>query len=1312
MSLLQLAPGSLFANRFEIQRAAGSGGMGTVYRALDRYTGGSVALKLLHSASGDSAEGARFAREAQLLSELHHPGIVAHAAHGQTPDGQRFLAMEWLEGHDLGERLRRGPLTVRDSLHLVEQVADALAAAHQRGIIHRDLKPSNLFLVGGDVARVKLLDFGIARRMGATQAMTRTGMVVGTPEYMSPEQARGSRDLSPAADLFSLGCVLYECLTGQPPFVADHIAAVLVRILFEQPVPIQELRLGISPLLATLTARLLAKAPEQRYADAAALRRDLVNLGELPEPSLALTMAGPAPKAESFAEQEQSLFSIVLAAANEEEIGLGATQTGGDAQLAAASRQALLSGIAGLGGAADFLANGTLVVTVPPLGSAQDQATQAARAALLIKEHWPDAIVSMATGRGAVRGRTAVGEVVEQAARSLKTASRPAAGTPTSGVIADALSAKLLTGRFAQRPHPGGAVLLYEEREVDTSRPLLGRPTPCVGREAELGALESQLAACIEESEARVVLFSAPPGTGKSRLRHEFIRRLQKRSEPLTVMIGRGDMTSAGAPYGILRPMLHKLCDLSASDPIETQRERLQRRIAQNVPAADAERVLLFVGELCRIPFPEEGRPMLQAARQDPAIMRECLRRAFLDLLAAECKAAPVLLLLDDLQWGDELTVSLLDQALREQSNAPLLILCFARPEVRELFPHLWPAHKVQEMPLKALSRKACERLIAHVLGQQLSPEVVTRAIEQSAGNALFLEEIIRSLAEGQSEVQSATVVAMLQARLGRLDGSLRRIVRAAAVFGQTFWTNGVAEILGLAQSHAEVQDALVALVAEELILPHDNSRLPHQSEYAFRHALVRDAAYSLLTENDVRAGHRLAGRFLVTAGEPSSAIIGEHFELGGELLLAAQHYLRAAEESLGRGDYAGAQQRAERGLRCAPDGLLLGQLHGVVCKVAFSLNRYDGVRESAAVALRLLPPGSLGWCRAVHGALYAALGRQDPGEMFASISLLLSTEPEAEARSAYIEALGYVSPGLVVAAPLPVMEALAARLVPIVELASRENPTIRRYLHMHESGMAGFRSPRPWFALQQSREMVRLSHEAGDRRSELAFLAGAIGYGWLGLGAREEAEKFLLSVEKQVAQSQEGLFLALWRHNLAWVLTEAPDEDSWDRAAQLAALLQTETSGLLYIPLFGQGILARVALLKGRFAEAEQRAGGVMQLFSMMPLWLTRTASVQIRALLALGRNAEATAVAETVLAALPALGGAGQTEVELRLACSEAFRAAGHDERAVAELRETLRQISLRADDIPDPVWKNSYLTRNPSCVRAREVAREWGI
>lgn len=893
----QLSPGGLFANRFEIQRAAGSGGMGTVYRAIDRFSGNAVALKLLHAGSGAPDETERFSREAQLLSELRHPGIVTYVAHGQTPDGQRFLAMEWLDGHDLGYRLEQGPLPVPDCIRILEQVADALSIAHGQGIIHRDLKPTNLFLVGGDLGRLKVLDFGIARRLRGAQALTQTGVIVGTPEYMAPEQVRGARALTPAADLFSLGCVLYQCLTGQQPFAADHVAAVLVRILFDDPPPLGDRGPAVPASLLTLLDRLLAKDPSLRVPDAAALRASLLALGEVSEPNPATTIAATGSRRDRFADEEQDLFSIVLAAPDEEVLALENTQARDTPDPLTTDQQTLPRAIEKLGATTEVLADGTLVVTVPPLGSAQDQAILAARAALLVKERWPQASVSMATGRGTGRGRTAIGEVVELAARLLKRQSSPS--RPAASVAIDPLSARLLADRFAQTPYPGGALLLYEEREVDASRPLLGKPTPCVGREAELGALEILFRSCVEESQASVAVILAPPGIGKSRLRHEFLRRLQQHNEPFTVLLGRGDLTSAGTPYGILGQAVRRLCELESGDDKEAMREALRNRLKQTVGEAECGRIAMFVGEIAGVTFPEEGAPALRSARQNPRQMRDCVREAFLDWVRAECTAGPVLLVLDDLQWGDELSVGLIDELLHAMRELPFFVLALGRPELPEVLPNLWQAHRPQLIPLKALSKKAAERLVHHVLGKGVSAQVMNRILEQSNGNALFLEELIRSATAGNAAGPTDTILAMLQARIGRLDPGPRRALLAASVFGECFWLGGLAMLLGAKDLPGELERSVEALIQLELIEPHRRSRLADQPEYRFHHALVRDAAYALLTETDRVTGHLRAGQFLEPAGEQDSAMIAEHFERGNDPNKASEHYLLAGERAV-----------------------------------------------------------------------------------------------------------------------------------------------------------------------------------------------------------------------------------------------------------------------------------------------------------------------------------------------------------------------------------------------------------------------------
>ena len=192
MLLSHTRPGDILAGRFEIERLAGEGGMGVVYRARTRPEGEVVALKIVRTSKREEQE--RFDREVRLLSQLNHPAIVRHIDHGELTSGESFLAMEWLEGEDLGQALARGPLSLAAALALAQRVAGALAVAHLRGIVHRDVKPRNIFLPRGDARAAKLLDFGIARQEHEARLVTNTGALIGTPGYFAPEQARGDKD--------------------------------------------------------------------------------------------------------------------------------------------------------------------------------------------------------------------------------------------------------------------------------------------------------------------------------------------------------------------------------------------------------------------------------------------------------------------------------------------------------------------------------------------------------------------------------------------------------------------------------------------------------------------------------------------------------------------------------------------------------------------------------------------------------------------------------------------------------------------------------------------------------------------------------------------------------------------------------------------------------------------------------------------------------------------------------------------------------------------------------------------------------------
>lgn len=1311
MGNLQLEPGTLVANRFELIQIAGSGGMGTVYRAQDRYSGETVALKLLDAYARHRDDVERFTREATLLSSLRHPGIVAYVAHGQSVDGQCYLAMEWLAGQDLSQRLRQGALPYRECIRLLEQVAEALAAAHKHGVVHRDIKPANLFLVGGELNQVKVLDFGIARQFGQSNLMTRTGMLIGTPEYMSPEQARGQRELTPAVDIFALGCVLYECLVGQSPFHADHVAAVLARILFEAPPPLQELYPGLPLPLHELMARMLAKDPELRLRDAGQVCSALSGLKNFPDPALAQTVAQPSRHTAGFAAEEQSLLCVVLAGHDGNEVALDETTAATDDQHNRVQRE-LLTMLLQHGSTAEVLADGTLLVVGAKLDSAQDQATIAARSALLIRERWPDAVVAVATGYGLASGRTAVGNVVERAAQLRSAEAVDPVGKPTAGIRVDALTQRLLDGRFAQVPQTWGAVLLHEEREVDATRPLLGQPTPCVGRETELAMLEAQLTGCIEESEARLVLITAVPGVGKSRLCHEYLRRVQRRHDRLTVLQSRADMMKAGSPYGVVCAALLSLCGIEGHESLDRKRQLLADRIGQHLGVRERERVLLFIGELCNVPFNVEGHPVLQAARQDPRIMRDCLRRAVLDFIAAECEASPVLTVFDDLQWGDELSVSLLEDALREQAGSRLFILSFSRPEALTTFPSFASGPRAQRLALQCLSRKACQRLIVQVLGKDLATEAIQRVVEQSGGNALFLEELIRSLAGGEAGEGSDTVQAMLQARIGRMDSGPRRSILAASIFGQTFWQSGVMALLGVPHTQADVDAWISTLVNAELVASTSGGRTGQDREFSFRHALVRDAAAGLLTAADRVNGHRLAASYLQHTGKGDAALIAEHYECGGVPELAAQFYVQAAEESLARGDYGAALAQVDHGLGCAPVAEVLGRLRSAEGYLAFALNRNDRLRASSGVALQLLKAGSLAWCRAVVPAITEAQLRRDEERALQLLQTLLATEPEVNARTEYLDQLVITLASVMLQVPFSWLQAITKRLEVSTAQAQATEPTVRRFLHSGRAGMCVWRQAGPWTLVREAERAVALHEMAGDRRASRHVRAMIAGWGWLDLGDQPGVQQRLSELETEMATTEDWWAQAHWRLLSSLTLSQSDDESDWLKAERTLEPMQQRSKGLAIYALYAEWGLAAVRCRQERWLQAEEHASRVMAVLGRLPVLACCVTALLLTAMRRQGKVAEAGALARSGLERLPILGGLGVHEVGFRLAASEALHAAQDSEAARAQLKEALNQIQVRAHEIDDPRWRRSYLANNPGVRQTLKTADAWGV
>ncbi|WP_119071188.1 protein kinase domain-containing protein [Rubrobacter indicoceani] len=272
---------SLIDNRYRPSDLVGRGGMGEVYLARDEVLYRDVAVKILARPFADDEESVeRFRREARSAAALSHPNIVPVYDLGETDDGAQFIVMEYVSGGTLKELiLREGPLEARAAVKISHQVARALGAAHDGGVIHRDVKPQNvLFTVSGEA---KLTDFGIARAASAP-CMTRTGFALGTADYMSPEQAMGE-EVGPASDLYSLGVVLYQMLTGERPFEADSPLATAIKHINELPPRLYALKVGDSHFpggMEVVVGRLLAKNQAERYDTASELIADLELVGD------------------------------------------------------------------------------------------------------------------------------------------------------------------------------------------------------------------------------------------------------------------------------------------------------------------------------------------------------------------------------------------------------------------------------------------------------------------------------------------------------------------------------------------------------------------------------------------------------------------------------------------------------------------------------------------------------------------------------------------------------------------------------------------------------------------------------------------------------------------------------------------------------------------------------------------------------------------------------------------------------------------------------------------------------------------------
>lgn len=1318
--------GDVIDGRFEILDLVATGGMGCVYRGFDRLNGQPVAVKVIRMFGHLAVE--RFLREASLMAELHHPGIVRYVAHGRTEVGP-YLAMEWLEGCDLDALLRRrsgttradsirsdvttvavGPLAatldaretpetrtsapvpegvglpVEDVLAIGRRVACALAELHQRGIVHRDIKPSNLFLVGGSPQQAKVLDFGTARFATGRDKLTEAGALIGTPTYMSPEQATGRDDLVPAVDVWALGCVLHEALAGRPPFEAAHPLAVLVRIVMEEPADLAALRPDVPEELVRVIRRMLAKDPAARPRDGAEAREALAQV-TLPPKAATAAAVPPAARAsdEERAPAQPTQVSGGLTTVETRVLSLILARGRSAAPLPQELVTRIASGLERYGCALCPLADGfgSLLVTSTRSRGPKDLASSLARAALYLREQLPGMSLVLATGRGHSNGNLPAGEVLDQAVGR-------ALDMPPGAIGLDELTAALLEGRFQLESSDQGP-LLGRERDTESMRTFLGKPTLWVGRQRELAMLVGTFEECVAESAPRAVLVTAPPGFGKTRLRHEFLRKLEASGHDFTSMLAQGDALSAGSPFTMIGPAIRRAAGVLDGEPLARRRQKLVARITRESSDPELVRAAPFLGELVGIPFDDDDNESLRAARKDPMLLGEWMRKSLTAWLRAECRARPLVFVLEDLHWGDQPSVQYLDAVMAALPDAPLLVLALARPEIHDSFPKLWAERNIQHLRLHQLSKSASEKLVRHALGENVDEATVATIVTKAEGNAFYLEELVRFAAEGKLLAVPQSVLGMVQVRLHALDADARRVLRAAAVFGEVFWQAGVRTLVGNDTGAFDLGEWLDELCRQELIAERHPSRLPGQHEFKFRHALVQDAAYAMLTAEDRELGHRLAGEWLLTAGEQDPRVLAEHFARGGDRPQAVIWFQRAAEQALDGNDLDAALACAQRALDAGAEGERLGALLALQSHCAYWKSDYQAAKRYGERALETLTEGTEDWYRAAGSTLVSSARTGDMAAVDALFLRVLAAECREGAVEAQLICLCRGTFQLIFNAQFQEADRALERIAALSSERPKLDALTLAQVHHVQGVRAAHVGDVPTF-LRHLEAAVSAFERAGDTRNvSLERTTVAWCYAELGDLARaadlcRQSLAFCRSLGAQQAVTYAKV-------NLGYILSLIPSERDTARATLLEAVAECQAVNNLRLEGWARAHLANLEHDAGhRDAELEHATLASERLAASPGLQAWALATLA-RALARHGRATEALPHIERSMDLLRSLGGILQGESLPPFVLASVRLTLGDRPRAIDAIIDAKARLERRARRL-DPAHRAAFL------------------
>ncbi len=900
--LMHLRPGARLGGkddrRFEILALLGQGGMGQVFRARDEELRREVALKFLFSGEAlvDQA-----LREARAIAQLDHENILrihdvsewsASPALPRVP----FLVMEYLEGESLDALLKRGRPPLARTLDILGEVAAGLAHAHAHGVIHRDLKPSNIFLT--QQGKVKLLDFGLAW-LGARGGELPDLPMAGTPEYMAPEQWRGEA-VDARTDLWAVGLVLYELLTGELPYPRTDMATLRARVLAPEPVPLlRERHPELRWELEALVSALLAKKPAKRLLTAEDLREELRELRAHLEPGRELPRAVMPQRRqvtlvscrveglvelsevldpEDFSELEASFHRrasevlqrhggfITLCMANEVLACFGYP--------VAREEDSECSARAGL--ALPPAVHAALREKLPPQASPRLAVQVGIHTDMVVL----DDIQPELRGRmPAIQGEAprVAAWLARQAGPDEVLVSHTTDTLVRRAFETQALEPRSFEGRrsvaLSRLGRPRRAASRFERRLVGAEL------SPLVGREREVG----ELLASWERARAgqgRYVLLRGEAGIGKSRLIQELRTRVGA-GRALFVRLQCWPQSSTSA----LHPVL-ELLQRTWLRPRLSPRENLRRVEAllgrRGLPPLQVQLLAALLG----LPVAEDA----PHRRLTPARQKEETQEALATVLLRTAEVLPVVLVVEDLHWADPSTLQLLGWVLERVGAARVLGLLSARPEFRPPWPTV---PHFQELALERLPADCAARLVREVArGRELSEELLAQLVARTDGIPLFAEEMTRAVLEqGPSPSIPVTLQELLLARLDALPQRQKELAQLCAVVGRGVSPVLLALLTGRAE--ASLERTLAGLVAAGLLQPQQD-----EPGYQFRHALLQEAAGQSLPRQARRQHHRRIAQALEAhfpkVVETQPEVLAHHYTEAGDFRPAIRYWRQA----------------------------------------------------------------------------------------------------------------------------------------------------------------------------------------------------------------------------------------------------------------------------------------------------------------------------------------------------------------------------------------------------------------------------------